>query len=208
MAATILLAGWGLWHLRPAGGLAVGPPALPSPVLTTSPSPQSPSPQATPTPTLDRQAPDKLVIKKIALSATLETVGLHRDGTIEQPPLSKYDRAFWYRNGPAPGEVGPAVILGHVDTKDHLGVFFYLSKLRPGDEVEVVRHDKSTAVFTVTSIEQYPKTNFPTERVYGHTAEPALRLITCGGRFDRRTGHYLDNVIVFATMTGFRAPPS
>jgi hypothetical protein len=201
MAATILLAGWGLWHLRPAGGLAAGPPALPSPVLSASPSPP-----AKPVLGLDRQAPSKIVIKKISLSATLETVGMSANGTVEEPPLSKYDRAFWYRNGPGPGEVGPAVILGHVDTKDHLGVFFYLSKLRPGDQVEVERRDKSTVVFTVTSVEEFPKTNFPTQRVYGHTDEPTLRLITCGGTFDRHTGHYLDNVIVFATMTGSRPP--
>jgi hypothetical protein len=203
MAACILLAGWGFWHLRPAGGLAAGPPPLPEPVLSSP----APAPTAKAPLVLDRQAPSKVTIKQISLSVLVDQIGLRPDGQLETPPYDKVDRAFWYRLGPAPGQAGPAVIVAHVDTKDRLGAFFYLSKVRPGYQVEVVRKDRSVAVFTVTSVEQFPKASFPTARVYGHTNDATLRLITCGGKFDQRTRHYLDNVIVFATLTGFRPAP-
>lgn len=200
MLACILLAGWGFWHLRPAGGFAAGPPNLPAPVLT------APAPLATAKtlPVLDRQPPYKMVIKKISMWVLVDSLGLKSNGQIETPPFDKSDRAFWYRNGPAPGERGPAVLLGHVDNKERLAAFFYLSRVRPGYEIDIVRRDKSTAVFTVTSVEQFPKANFPTDRVYGPTDAATLRLVTCGGQYDRRAQSYKDNIVVFATLTGFR----
>jgi hypothetical protein len=204
--ACILTAGWGLWHLWPAGGLAAGPPPLPTPAMS-APAPAPAASQTAPL-SLDRQAPSRLLIKKINMGVLLDQIGLRPNGMLETPPYDKVDRAFWYRNGAAPGQAGPAVIVAHVDTKERLGAFFYLSKVRPGYEIEVVRPDKSVVVFTTTSVEEFPKANFPTMRVYGPTAAPTLRLITCGGKFDRSTGHYLDNIVVFATMTGFRPPPS
>ena len=100
--------------------------------------------------------------------------------------------------GPSPGEVGPAVIEGHVDTKSNVAVFFYLSRLHAGDRIVITRADARTVTFSVDSLASYPKSNFPTQLVYGPTAYPALRLITCGGTFDRRAGSYLNNIIVFA----------
>jgi hypothetical protein len=99
--------------------------------------------------------------------------------------------------------VGPAVITGHVDTKTSLGVFFYLSRLRPGDRVVITRADGRTASFGVDSVASFPKSDFPTQLVYGPTDYPALRLVTCGGQFDRRTGSYEDNVVVFAHLVAY-----
>jgi Sortase domain len=209
VTATIALAGWGVWHLQPARLFAAGPPALPTPVLSAA-APVTPSaaPSAEAVPTLPASRPYRMVIKKISMSVLFEQIGLRKDARIQTPPYDKADKAFWYRDSAIPGQPGPMVVLGHVDTKDGIAAFFYLAKVRPGYEVEVIREDRSTVVYTVTSVEQFPKTDFPTERVYGPTEQPTLRLVTCGGKFNRATGHYVDNIIVFASMTGYRPAPT
>ncbi|GIH06802.1 class F sortase [Rhizocola hellebori] len=204
-AATVALAGWGVWHLHPAGGLSAGPPPLPAPVITAE------SPQAQPVrmiQTLPRSLPYKIVVKKISLWALVEQLGMRNDTRLETPPYDKANKAFWYRNSSTPGEPGPAVFLGHVDSKDKIAAFFYLSRIRPGNQIEVIREDRSTAIFEVSSVEQFSKSNFPTERVYGYTEEPTLRLVTCGGKYDTKTQSYVDNIVVFATMvSSLPSPP-
>jgi sortase (surface protein transpeptidase) len=150
---------------------------------------------------LDRSAPVKIAIDSIHVHAEVDQIGLAHDGTLEEQPLSRSHYAAWYRLGPSPGQVGPAVITGHVDTKSGLGVFFYLSQLKPGDRVVITRADGRTVSFSVDSLASYPKTAFPTQLVYGATNYPALRLITCGGSFDRSVGSYRNNIIVFAHLT-------
>ncbi|TWF76814.1 sortase family protein [Pseudonocardia hierapolitana] len=108
--------------------------------------------------------------------------------------------AGWFTLAPTPGSPGPAVIAGHVDYEGVPGVFQRLGELEPGDEVTVVRADGSTAVFSTYLVERFAKARFPTERVYGNTAGPELRLITCGGAFDTGTGHYHDNVVAYARL--------
>ncbi|MET8762183.1 sortase [Lentzea sp. NPDC004782] len=108
--------------------------------------------------------------------------------------------AGWYELARTPGEAGPAILLGHVDGLNKPGIFFRLKELVAGDEIEVPRKDGTTARFRVRKTEQIAKSGFPTEAVYGDTAEPELRLITCGGSFDRAAHSYRDNVIVYATL--------
>jgi len=144
--------------------------------------------------------PVEIVIDSINVRAAIDQIGLAQDGTLEEQPLSRASYAAWYRLGPAPGQVGPAVITGHVDTSTTLGVFFYLSRLQPGDHVVITRADGRTVSFAVDSLASFPKSTFPTQLVYGATDYPALRLVTCGGQFDRRSGSYDDNVVVFAHM--------
>jgi len=140
------------------------------------------------------------MINSINVRAGIDQIGLAQDGTLEAQPLSRASHAAWYRLGPAPGQVGPAVITGHVDTKNTLGVFFYLSRLRPGDLVVITRADGRIVSFAVDSVASFAKSDFPTQLVYGVTHYPALRLVTCGGQFDRRTGSYDDNIVVFARL--------
>jgi hypothetical protein len=204
-AATVTLAGWGVMHLRPAGGLASGPPPLPAPVITAAAAPSRPAQVIE---TLPRSVPYKIVIKKISMWVLTDQVGIRRDSRIETPPYDKADKAFWYRNSSTPGEAGPSVFFGHVDSKDKIAAFFYLSKVRPGNRIEIFRQDRSTAIFEVTSVEQFPKQSFPTARVYGHTEEATLRLVTCGGKYDTKTQSYMDNIVVFATMVGSVPPPA
>jgi sortase (surface protein transpeptidase) len=128
-------------------------------------------------------------------------VGTDRNGELESPPMDEPNLVGWYRGGPTPGQAGPAVLLGHKDTRTRSAVFSRLHELRYGDRIEVVRMDGTVAVFTVGGVEQASKDTFPTERVYGRTEYAELRLITCGGVYNRVSGHYLDNVIVYARMT-------
>jgi sortase (surface protein transpeptidase) len=163
-----------------------------------------PAPSAAPTSEAppERVAdPVSLAIPAIDVRTDLMSLGLDGDGRVEVPPLAEDDRAGWYEPGPEPGAVGPAVILGHVDSaRWGPGVFFDLGAMEKGAEVSVTRADGTVAVFAVDRIERHPKDDFPTIEVYGNTDDPELRLITCGGAFDSGARSYEDNVIVFATL--------
>ncbi|MGH3665652.1 MAG: class F sortase [Egibacteraceae bacterium] len=143
--------------------------------------------------------PVRVRIKQIGVDADVIPLGLNPDRTLEVP--TDYAQTGWYRGGPEPGEPGPAVIAGHVDSRSGPAVFYRLRELRPGDRVEVVTTDGGRQQFTVRRVEQHPKDAFPTDAVYGRTRRPTLRLVTCGGTFDRASGHYRDNIVVFADHT-------
>ena len=153
-------------------------------------------------PQSSRPGPQLLRIPAIGVRANLLPLGLEQDGTVQVPPLDSPD-AGWYRYSPVPGDIGPAVLLGHVDSAaTGPSVFFALNALHPGDRVEVDRDDGSTASFRVDRVTSYPKSAFPTAAVYGRTDGPELRLITCGGPFDHEERSYRDNIVVFASVTG------
>ena len=193
---VLLLAAWGgLQVWRAEAEPSIPPPALPAPVVGSTAAPPMVAAG------MARSGPVKILIKRIKLQAWVDQIGLASDGTLEVQPFSRANHAAWYRLGPAPGELGPAVITGHVDTKSSVAVFFYLSRLRPGDEVVITRADGHAATFAVDWLGQFPKSQFPTQLVYGATDYPALRLITCGGVFNRAAGSYDDNVVVFAHLT-------
>src|SRR2546421_6628618 len=139
--------------------------------------------------------PVRLRIPALQVDTPLERLGRQPDGTIAVPESPNI--AGWYVAGPRPGQPGPAVILGHVDSINGPGVFFRLDQLSPGAAVEVDRADGTTAGFPVVSVSRVPKTNFPSELVYSPTLQPSLRLVTCGGSFDYRARSYRDNVIVY-----------
>lgn len=175
-------------------------PAPPAPPAAVPPAAVTPAPAA---PAV--AAPVSVGIPSIDVASDLMRLDLNDDGTVQVPPLEPDDRAGWYQRGPAPGAVGPAVILGHVDSAEHgPGVFFDLGALRAGDEVTVSRADGTVAVFAVDRVERHPKDDFPTIAVYGDTTDAELRLITCGGDFDSGARSYEDNVIAFATLVGTR----
>ncbi|MEV6912331.1 class F sortase [Amycolatopsis sp. NPDC051071] len=149
---------------------------------------------------LPKVDPVSIDVPKIDAKSSLVPLGLNADNTVEVPPVTQPMQAGWYENGPTPGEVGPSVILGHVDGNKQKGVFFRLKELAPGDKISVGRKDGTTAEFAVTKVDRVPKDKFPTDAVYGDTTEPELRLITCGGVFDKTSHNYLDNIIVFARL--------
>jgi len=142
--------------------------------------------------------PVSLTIPSIGVKTSVIHLGLQSNGTLQVPSTTTV--VGWYTESPRPGAVGSAVIAGHVDSKSGPGVFYFLRELKAGDKVYVTRADKSVAVFTVTTVQSYPKTSFPTSIVYGPAPDAELRLITCGGDFDWATGHYLSNVIAYASL--------
>ncbi|MEW9554407.1 class F sortase [Nonomuraea sp. NPDC050783] len=160
-----------------------------------------PLPQITPAPPMLPSTPVQIVIKRLGIKAPIRSVGLAKDGSIEVPPADDPNLVGWYRNMSTPGEAGPAVLLGHKDTRTRGAVFSSLYKIKNGDTIEVKRQDRTTAVFTVGGVEQASKKTFPTQRVYGPQDNAQLHLITCGGAYNHSTGHYTDNIIVYATMT-------
>jgi hypothetical protein len=149
-----------------------------------------------------RSRPAQISIPAIGVKASLLTLGLNGDGTVQVPsPGPNYDRPGWYRYSPTPGQIGSSVILGHVDSAAQGPADFYrLGDLRPGDQIDITLLDRQTVVFSVLGVRSFLKTKFPTRLVYGKTGYRGLRLITCGGSFDPSTGHYLSNTVVFAVM--------
>ena len=147
--------------------------------------------------------PVAVSIPAIGVQSDLITLGLNPDGTLAVPqPGPDYDKAAWFDGSPRPGNAGPAVIEGHVDSAANgPSVFYSLGELVAGDRIEVARADGSTVAFVVDEVRVVPKDDFPTLDVYGNTDGPELRLITCGGPFDSSAGSYVDNVVVFASLT-------
>jgi sortase (surface protein transpeptidase) len=144
--------------------------------------------------------PVSLSIPSIGVRTRLIHLGVNKDGTLQVPSSTAV--AGWYTGSPRPGMVGSAIIAGHVDSRTGPGIFFWLRTLRPGDRMYVGRADGTMAVFAVTRIRKFAKDQFPTAAVYGPVPDAELRLITCGGVFDRSLGRYLSNVVVFARLAG------
>jgi sortase (surface protein transpeptidase) len=179
------------------------PPAaaqdIPRTVGTTVPFAPDPASVAAP---LAASAPLRIEIPALGVNAPVMRLDLNADGTIQVPPLDNHNLAGWYDRSVTPGAEGTSVILGHVDDYAGPSVFFNIKDLRKGQVIDVVRADGSTAVFAVDGVQKAAKTNFPTSNVYGNVPYPALRLVTCGGPFDAKTGSYLDSIVVYAHLTG------
>jgi sortase (surface protein transpeptidase) len=149
-----------------------------------------------------RSIPVRIEIPAINVRADVAEVGKNSDGSIQVPPLVDHNLAAWYRNSPAPGQRGASVIVGHVDSYTGPSVFYNLRYMRPGQVIYIGLADGVQARFLVNTVVVVPKSQFPTSSVYDAIPYPALRLITCGGPFDAASGHYLDNIIVYASFTG------
>lgn len=195
-------------------GVEFRSPAPPAPAVPISPTGPAAAPAPTPgratavpgsaasgSAASGRSVPVWIDVPALGIHSPLVELGLRPDGTVAVPRLAAAAPAGWYKYLAAPGESGPAVILGHVDSPDGPAVFFRLGAARPGEDVFVRRADRRTLGFTVVAVRRYSKRAFPTWAVYGPVDRPVLRLVTCGGRYDRFDGTYLDTVVVYATMT-------
>ncbi|MFI1518967.1 class F sortase [Kitasatospora cineracea] len=197
----------GVWLVD--DGLTTSRPPAPAPpetvTSTAAPAPPAPGPAASPAVTPDTAAlapsdPTRLRIPSISVDASFTPLGLDASGALGTPPLGRPDLVGWYRDAPAPGTDGTAVVVGHVDDRHGPGVLYRLGLLRPGLTIAVTRQDRRTATFTVDAVRSYPKSAFPSGEVYAPTGRAELRVITCGGRYDRRTG-YDSNTVVYAHLT-------
>ncbi|ROP50514.1 MULTISPECIES: class F sortase [unclassified Rathayibacter] len=200
LAALLLLAGCASAGEESAPAATPASSAAPATTAPATPSPGDAgalqNPVAAAAPARSAVTPVRVVIPAIGVDSTLESLTRDDTGWI-QPPV-QVDEAGWYRDGVVPGDIGPSVIAGHVDSRIGPGVFLDLTALVPGDTVDVILSDGSTRTFSVTGSVSVPKEDFPTEDVYGPSPTPQLRLITCGGVFDDSYGHYVDNVVVSA----------
>ncbi|MEU4859502.1 class F sortase [Kitasatospora aureofaciens] len=207
VVALVLAAGGG-WLLHD-GTDGLGGPPLPAPVPPASTAPTAaPTGTAKPTPApavppLAASVPTRIRIPAIKVDAPVTGLGLTPSQQLDTPPTDQRNLTGWYRDGTAPGAAGNALVVGHADTRSGPAVFYRLGLLRVGDTVEVSRKDRRVAVFTVDSVRVIPKRDFPDALVYGPTERAELRLITCGGKFDRKTG-YESNTVVFAHLSKTR----
>lgn len=142
--------------------------------------------------------PVEIGIPAIGVQSSIVDLGQNSDRTVEVP--SRFHLVGWYKFAVSPGQVGPSVFLGHVDSQSGPGVFYRLGQLRIGDRVVVKRRDGRSVVFAITGVREYSKASFPSIDVYGNTPTPTIRLVTCGGAFDSVTGHYLANVVAFGEI--------
>ena len=145
-----------------------------------------------------RSAPVSIRIPAMGVSVSLSQLGLNADKSPQVP--TKYQEPGWYKLGPAPGQMGSAVILGHVDDKNGPAVFFKLGSLKAGDKVDVSLADGAVVHFAVTTVATYAKATFPSQKVYGSHGISGLQLVTCGGKFDAASGHYLSNVVAYTAL--------
>jgi hypothetical protein len=150
------------------------------------------------TPRMPASPPTSITIPSIGVTSDLTSLGLNPDGSVEVPV--SFQTAGWYRGSVTPGQVGPTVILGHIDSTAGPGVFYEVGALQPGAQVIVNRRDGRVVTFKITGVREYPKDHFPTIDVYGNTSIPTIRLITCGGAFDSTTHHYLSNIVAFGQL--------
>ncbi|GAB3562242.1 class F sortase [Spelaeicoccus albus] len=157
-----------------------------------------------PPPHLKRSKPVHLTVPAIGVDTSLITLGLDENGEMEVPDVrkAKDSKAGWYKYSPTPGQLGPSVIIGHVDS-EYKGpaVFYKLGDIKRGDTATVTRADGTKAKFVVTKVVEVKKATFPTSKIYGNTDDAELRLITCGGEFNSATGHHLDNIVVYGKFT-------
>lgn len=196
VAATLLLSacGTGSQSAEPADA----PPATTSPGVGAAGGFQDPDLGTTESNAARGLTPTRVAIPSIGVDTDLETLGLESDGRI-QPPVA-WEKAGWYSKGVVPGDVGPAVIAGHVDSPYGPAVFLDLASLTEGDEIQVTLSDGTVDTYRVDGSLSASKADFPTSEVYKSTPTPQLRVITCGGDYDASTGHYVDNLVVFATL--------
>jgi len=210
LGATLMVTGAMAQQHAPTPPRDLG--TIPAPESLTPATPSSGRPgrgqadTASGTPALPRSLPVSLAIPAIGVHTNVIKLGLGPDDTLQVPPVTPagVQETGWYDLGPTPGQVGPAVIVGHVDSYQGPGAFFRLGALRPGDRINVTRADGTVALFRVDAVDEYSKGSFPTQQVYGPVSYAGLRVITCGGSFDFQTHHYLSSIVIYATLTGSR----
>ena len=201
VSAALLLTG----ALCLTAGLRQHHHPLAGPVSSDSAPPSTTSGTSPPSEVVARSVPLSLSIPAIGVAVPLSELGLNLDGTVEVP--TDVQEPGWFQLGPSPGQLGSAVILGHVDSYQGPGVFFRLRSLQAGDPVMVSLSNGSTAHFVVNTVVMYSKAQFPDEQVYGSHGYSGLQLVTCGGTFDAQTGHYLSNIVVYTSLVAI-VPPS
>ena len=193
-------------HSNPLVVPASAPQFAPSSAPPSVAGGTAPKPSEVVSPGLARSVPVELRIPAIDVAVSVSALGLNPDRTVQVP--TDFEEPGWFRLGPSPGQVGSAVILGHVDSHQGPAVFFLLRFLRAGDRVTVRLANGVITHFVVSAVATYPNEQFPARKVYGSHGYSALQLVTCGGEFDTQTDSYMSNVVVYTTLVSTtRAAP-
>lgn len=179
------------------------PPTLPLAVVPAAPRTD---PTGSALPALPRSTPQRISIPAIAVNAPFTALTIGASGQLNAPPGNDKNLVGWFRDGASPGERGSSIVVGHVDTKTGPAVFARLKTIKAGTTVDITRADGTVVTFKVDSVDTFSKANFPDDRVYADTPSPQLRLITCGGAYDRKKKDYEANVVVFAHLAATRLP--
>ncbi|MER7818697.1 class F sortase [Streptomyces chengbuensis] len=188
----------GLLCYNSLGGQAANTPqARPA---SPAPAPVSPPKAAPVHPPLPRSVPTRIAIPAISVNAPFTVLTLNKAGQLNAPPPNDKNLVGWYGKGSTPGEKGTSILAGHLDTMTGPAVFESLSALKPGNKIDITRQDRKVATFKVDSVETFSKAAFPSARVYNDAPTAQLRLITCGGLYDKKTKDYKDNIVVFAHL--------
>lgn len=216
VCACLVLAGiiaivWGLNRPMPSQSIPLPSTSTASASATSpgsakpgavAPTPSTTTSRATPAvPAVPVSNPVKVAIPSVNEGSTLLRLGTTAQGELQVPTQAQAHQAAWFNGSPKPGQDGPAVILGHVINAEGPAVFYKLGDVQVGEVVKVTDADGRVLTFTVYRVASYPKTHFPTKDVYGNTAGPELRVITCGGVFNSKTGHYLNNTVLYARLS-------
>lgn len=176
-------------------------PAAPAPASSPAAAvPRQAAPSLATAPALSRSVPTRLKIPAIAVDAPFTPLSIGASGRLDAPPPNDKNLVGWFKGGVTPGERGASIVAGHVDTQTGPAVFLQLRFLRPGATVDITRTDGTVASFKVDTVETFSKAKFPDKRVYADTPDAQLRLITCGGEYDKKAKDYEDNVVVFAHL--------
>ncbi|WP_406497149.1 class F sortase [Streptomyces sp. NBC_00846] len=184
----------------PAPPAAAVAPAVPEVLGSHAPPPPVTPSEAPVGPAMSRSVPTRLQIPSLAVNAPFTGLVVGADGRLTPPPANDPNMVGWFKHGVTPGERGAAIVAGHVDTMTGPAVFLQLQFLKPGATVDIIRADGSVATFKVDSVETFSKANFPDKRVYSDTPSAQLRLITCGGAYNKTVKDYEDNVVAFAHL--------
>lgn len=180
--------------------------SLPAASAPAAPASSASASASTAPPELPPSPPKRISIKSIAVDAPFTPLAIGPSGQLDAPPANDANLAGWFKDGATPGERGTSVVAGHVDTKTGPAVFLLLSTLKAGNTVDITREDGVVATFEVDSVETFSKADFPNERVYADKGTAQLRLITCGGVYDKKKKDYEDNVVVFAHLASAKTP--
>ncbi|MFI2645837.1 class F sortase [Streptomyces sp. NPDC018610] len=177
--------------------------SLPYPARPTTAASAFPHPKTSASPdgiALPRSAPKRISIPDIDVDAPFTGLSIGASGQLDPPPAEDTNLVGWFQDGASPGERGASIVVGHVDTKTGPAVFAQLSTLEPGSRIDITRSDGVVASFKVDAVDTFSKADFPNDEVYADTSDPELRLITCGGSYNRTIQDYESNVVVFAHL--------
>ncbi|MEU0002965.1 class F sortase [Streptomyces sp. NPDC006314] len=204
LAWAVLLLGLWLWGRGVTADVPRSPDGPTTGDVFAIGRPADPARLPRPAQPLNEARPQRIDIPRLGVQAPVVARGLDARGAVDPPPFDQPGVVGWYGSGTPPGAAGAALMVGHVDTETRPAVFYKLSTLEPGQTVRVVRSDGRIAVFTIDDVRVLPRDGFDAGRAYGpHVPGRAeLRLITCGGTFDRATRTYSANVVVSAYLTG------